>query len=40
MRLDLYLVEHGYVKTRSQANDLIKRGLVEVDGKNSNKTKP
>lgn len=33
MRLDLYLVEHGYVKTRSQANDLIKRGLVEVDGK-------
>ena len=31
MRLDLYLVEHGFVKTRSQAHDFIKRGLVLVD---------
>ena len=33
MRLDLYLVEKGYVKSRSQASDLIKRSLIEVDGK-------
>lgn len=33
MRLDLYLVENNYTKTRSQATDLIKRGFVEVDGK-------
>ena len=32
MRLDQYLVEQGYAKSRSQASDLIKRGLVEVDG--------
>jgi 23S rRNA (cytidine1920-2'-O)/16S rRNA (cytidine1409-2'-O)-methyltransferase len=32
MRLDLYLVEQNYTKTRSQATDLIKRGFVEVDG--------
>lgn len=32
MRLDLFLVEQGYAKTRSQASDLIKRGLIAVDG--------
>ena len=32
MRLDQYLVLKGYAKSRSQASDLIKRGLVEVDG--------
>ena len=32
MRLDQYLVLHGYAKSRSQASDLIQRGLVEVDG--------
>lgn len=32
MRLDQYLVIKGYAKTRSQASDLIKRGLIEVDG--------
>ncbi|MBU1093081.1 MAG: TlyA family RNA methyltransferase [Firmicutes bacterium] len=31
MRLDLYLVEQQMVKSRSQATDLIKRGLVSVD---------
>jgi len=31
MRLDLYLVEHNFVKTRSQAHDFIKRGLVLVN---------
>jgi len=31
MRLDQYLVLHGYVKTRSQASDVIKRGYVKVD---------
>jgi 23S rRNA (cytidine1920-2'-O)/16S rRNA (cytidine1409-2'-O)-methyltransferase len=38
MRLDIYLVEHGYVKSRSQAQDLIKRGLVSVDGEVQTKT--
>ena len=32
MRIDLFLLEKGYVKTRSQATDLIKRGLVCLDG--------
>lgn len=32
MRLDHFLLDHGYVQTRSQATDLIKRGLVSVDG--------
>lgn len=32
MRLDIYLVEKNFVKTRSQAHDYIKRGLVLVDG--------
>lgn len=31
MRLDLYLVEKQMVKSRSQATDLIKRGLVIID---------
>lgn len=38
MRLDLFLVEQGFVKTRSQASDLIRRGLVLVDGKKASKT--
>jgi 23S rRNA (cytidine1920-2'-O)/16S rRNA (cytidine1409-2'-O)-methyltransferase len=38
MRLDLYLVEHGLAKTRSQASDLIKRSLVLVDGEIAGKT--
>ncbi len=33
MRLDLYLVEKQMVKSRSQATDLIKRGLVIIDDK-------
>jgi 23S rRNA (cytidine1920-2'-O)/16S rRNA (cytidine1409-2'-O)-methyltransferase len=33
MRLDLYLVNNNYAKTRSQASDMIKRGLVSLNGK-------
>ena len=32
MRLDHYLVEQNLVKSRSQATDIIKRGLVMVSG--------
>ena len=38
MRLDQYLVEKGYTKTRSQASDLIKRSCVLVDGEIMTKT--
>ena len=37
MRLDHFLVKQGYVNTRSQATDLVKRGLVSVDGEIKNK---
>lgn len=32
MRLDVYLFENGYVKSRSRAKDLIEKGFVKVDG--------
>lgn len=32
-RLDLALVERGLVRSRAQAQDLIRRGLVAVDGR-------
>ncbi len=38
MRLDHYLVEQGLATTRSQASDLIRRGLVLVDGVVASKT--
>lgn len=38
MRLDEYLAQKNYVKSRSQANDLIKRGLVKVNGEIITKT--
>lgn len=31
MRLDVYLLEKHYVKSRSQATDFIKRGLVSIN---------
>lgn len=37
MRLDLYLIHNNMVKSRSQATDLIKRGLVLVDDNVANK---
>jgi 23S rRNA (cytidine1920-2'-O)/16S rRNA (cytidine1409-2'-O)-methyltransferase len=33
MRLDLFLVQRGMARTRSKAQDLIKRGVVLVHGK-------
>lgn len=33
MRLDVYLAKHALAKSRSYAGELIKKGLVEVDGK-------
>lgn len=33
MRLDLYLSANGFAKSRSYAAELIKKGLVSVDGK-------
>lgn len=38
MRLDLYLVHNNLVKSRSQATDLIKRGLVLVENQIQTKT--
>ena len=38
MRLDVYLVEEKYVTSRSQGQDLIKRGMVLVDGEVVTKT--
>lgn len=37
MRLDLYLVDNGYYKSRELAKEAIFRGLVKVDGKVINK---
>lgn len=37
MRLDLYLVENGFVKTRTRAKDLILDGKVMVNGRVCNK---
>ena len=33
MRLDVYLVENGYYKSREKASDAIKKGIIMVDGK-------
>lgn len=33
MRLDLFLFENGYVKSRSRAKELIEKGSVKVDSK-------
>jgi len=33
VRLDKYLVDEGYFESRNRANDAIKAGLVQVDGK-------
>ena len=37
MRLDVYLSENALAKSRSYAGELIKKGLVTVDGKVVNK---
>jgi 23S rRNA (cytidine1920-2'-O)/16S rRNA (cytidine1409-2'-O)-methyltransferase len=33
MRLDNYLVENGFVESRTKAQNIIKNALVHVDGK-------
>ena len=33
MRLDVYLMENGFVKSRTYAQDAIKEGRVSVNGK-------
>lgn len=38
MRLDTYLVEHGYFESRAKAQDAIKEGLVAVEGSTVNKS--
>lgn len=38
MRLDRYLVEHGYARSRTQAETLIKSALVKVNGVTVTKT--
>ena len=38
MRLDQYLVEYGYSQSRNKAQELIKKGLVRVDGEIIRKT--
>ena len=36
-RLDVFLVNNGYFQSREKANQAIKKGLIEVDGKVINK---
>lgn len=33
MRLDVYLTDKGFFKSRNKAAETVKRGLIEVDGK-------
>jgi 23S rRNA (cytidine1920-2'-O)/16S rRNA (cytidine1409-2'-O)-methyltransferase len=33
MRIDMYLAENGIAQSRTRATDMIKKGLVRVDGK-------
>ena len=37
MRLDIYMAENGYAKSRTHAKELILKGLVKVNGKNAAK---